>query len=92
MLRLCRDLIALRRGEPELRTDAYETIPSPPQTWAWRRGERTTVALNLSGKRSRVGGVEGVVRLSTHRDRDGQRLEETVDLEPWWEGVVAVGS
>jgi hypothetical protein len=81
-------VIALRRSDAELRTGAYETIPSPPQTWAWRRGERTTVALNLSGKRSRVGGVEGVVRLSTHRDRDGRQLRETAELEPW-EGVVA---
>jgi len=88
VLRLCRDLIALRRSLSELRTGAYKTIPSPPQTWVWRRGERTTVALNLSGKRSRVVGIEGVVRLSTHRDRDGQRLRETVELEPW-EGVVA---
>ncbi len=90
VLTLCRDLIALRKRVSELRTGAYETIPSSPHTWIWRRGERTTVALNLSGKRSRVRGVEGVVKVSTHRDRDGQQLRETVELEPW-EGVVAVG-
>ena len=91
VLRLCRDLIALRRRVSELSMGAYETVPSPPQTWVWRRGERATVALNFSDKRSRVEGVEGVVQLSTRRDRDGQRLGGAVELEPW-EGVVAVGA
>jgi len=90
VLRLCRDLIALRRSVFELRTGAYETVPSPPHTWVWRRGARITVALNLSGTGSRVAGVAGVVRLSTRRDRDGQRLRETVELEPW-EGVIVEG-
>ncbi len=90
VLTLCRDLITLRKRVSELWTGAYEPIPSPPQTWVWRRGERITVALNLSGKRSRVEGVEGVVRVSTDRDRDGQQLREPAELEPW-EGVVAEG-
>ena len=54
-LHLARDLIALRRSREDLVSGAYATIPSPPATWAWRRGEHTAVALNLGddGRRAR---------------------------------------
>jgi alpha-glucosidase len=47
-LRLVRDLIALRRRRDDLRTGAYASLPAPGGVWAWRRGEATAVALNLS--------------------------------------------
>jgi glycosidase len=79
VLHLCRRLIALRRefaGEP------YETVPSPPGTWAWRRGA-VAVAVNLSRRRRNVHSLEGVVRLSTDGSRDGERVSGRVPLEPW---------
>ena len=48
MLHLCRDLIALRRETPDLRSGAYASMPSPAGVWAWRRGDGTVVAVNLS--------------------------------------------
>jgi alpha-glucosidase len=47
-LSYCRGLIAQRRANPDLRAGDYETLPAPDGVWAFRRGEHTAVALNLS--------------------------------------------
>ena len=85
-LYLARDLIALRRSREDLVSGGYATIPSPPATWAWRRGERTGVALNLGDGPADVG-VAGTVLVGTRRERDGERADGTLTLEPG-EGVV----
>ena len=85
-LSLARDLIALRRSREDLVSGGYATIPSPPATWAWRRGERTGVALNLGDGPADVE-VAGTVLLGTRRERDGERVDGTLTLEPG-EGVV----
>lgn len=79
-LHFCRDLIALRlRG-------AYETLPTPPGVWAWRRGDSAVVAVNLSERAAHVR-VEGVVAVGTDRARDGERVAGRLRLGPW-EGLV----
>jgi alpha-glucosidase len=87
MLWLCRDLIALRRRTPDLRAGAYRTVAAGPGTWAWRRGDRTMVGLNLSDRPVQVGGVEGTVLVGTDRARDGVSVRGRLSLAPW-EGVV----
>jgi alpha-glucosidase len=47
-LSFCRGLIAQRRANPDLQGGAYETLPAPDGVWAFRRGESTTVAVNLT--------------------------------------------
>jgi alpha-glucosidase len=47
-LNFTRSLIEQRRANPELVDGDYETLPSPEGVWAFRRGEHTTVAVNLS--------------------------------------------
>jgi len=47
-LSFCRDLIARRHSSRDLLRGAYETLPAPEGVWAFRRGERTVVAVNLS--------------------------------------------
>jgi alpha-glucosidase len=47
-LNYCRGLIMQRRANPDLLEGDYETLPSPEGAWAFRRGERTGVAVNLS--------------------------------------------
>jgi alpha-glucosidase len=82
-LELSRALISLRReftGEP------YETLRSPPGTWAWRRGS-FVVAVNLSERAAFVPTLDGSVRLSTDRSRDGEPVSGPLRLEPW-SGVV----
>ena len=48
MLTLARDLIALRRRTPDLKSGSYETLAAPEGVWAWRRGDGVAVALNMS--------------------------------------------
>jgi len=47
-LSFCRELIARRGSSPDLVSGSYETLPAPKDVWAFRRGERTVVAINLS--------------------------------------------
>jgi alpha-glucosidase len=68
MLTLHRRLLALRRGE--LVAGAYRTLHAADGVLAYRRGERTAVALNLTGE-PRPLPVRGSVVLSTHLDEAG---------------------
>jgi alpha-glucosidase len=83
-LHLVRDLIALRRKRADLREGDYATLPAPDGAWAWRRGERTAVALNLSDAPAGVD-LAGTVVIGTDRSRDGARFDGAVAP---WEGVV----
>jgi alpha-glucosidase len=56
-LSLTRRLIALRRDSADLRSGGYESLPAPEGAWAWRRGDATTVALNLSDEAQEVAGT-----------------------------------
>jgi alpha-glucosidase len=87
VLHLVRDLIALRRHHGELSTGAYAPLPAPAGAWAWRRGERFAVALNLSDSEIAVEGVEGRVAVATERARDGEAIDGRVRLGPY-EAVV----
>jgi alpha-glucosidase len=83
VLHLVRDLIALRRAEPDLRAGAYASVPAPDGAWAWRRGDGHAVALNLSDAPAHLAGLTGAVAISTSRDRDGDRVDGELALEPW---------
>jgi alpha-glucosidase len=67
-LNYTRSLIAQRRANADLVGGAYETLPSPAGVWAFRRGDRTTVAVNLSDDEaeledgSRLAPWEGMVQ------------------------------
>jgi alpha-glucosidase len=86
-LRLCRDLIALRRETPDLRSGAYASLVSPPGAWGWRRGSSTIVAVNLSGVSVTVPVEAGVIAIGTDRSRDGETVGDDLSLGPW-EGAV----
>ncbi|HKH18008.1 MAG TPA: alpha-amylase family glycosyl hydrolase [Solirubrobacteraceae bacterium] len=86
-LHLVRDLIALRKRHPDLTSGSYQSLPAPAGTWAWRRGERFTVALNLSDADVAVDGVGGRVAAATDRARDGEEIDGAVRLRPY-EGVL----
>lgn len=53
-LTFCRDLLAQRRSNPDLVGGAYESLPAPEGVWAYRRGERTIVAINLAEETVKV--------------------------------------
>jgi alpha-glucosidase len=91
LLRLCRDLIALRRADDDLRTGAYAARPVERGVWAYRRGERWTVALNMSDSPCEVAGMEGTVAVGTDRGRDGEAVASALALGPW-EGALVRGA
>jgi alpha-glucosidase len=86
-LHLVRDLIALRRERADLRGGGYETLPAPAGAWAWRRGNRTAAALNLSDREVAIEGLGGTVLIATDRARDGEDVAGPLVLGPW-EGAV----
>ena len=61
-LHFTRDLIALRRRLESLRAGAYAELSAPAGSWAWRRGDDATIALNLGAEPVAIDGVEGVDR------------------------------
>jgi len=88
MLVLTRDLIALRRSEPDLTSGGYRPLPAPDGLWAFSRGERFVVVLNLSDAGGAVDvGRSGRIRLATRRERDGEAVAASVEVGPW-EAVV----
>ena len=91
MLNLCRDLIALRHSESDLQVGRYASLDSPSGVWAWRRGERFRVVLNLSDREAGLVGPEGTVAIGTRGDRDGEAVGRQLRLRPW-EGLVVRSS
>jgi alpha-glucosidase len=90
-LHLVRDLIALRRERADLRGGSYETLPAPDGAWAWRRGDGTAAAVNLSDRGATVEGLEGTVLVATDRARDGEPVTGALRLGPWDGAVVGLG-
>jgi alpha-glucosidase len=92
VLHLVRDLIALRRREPDLTSGGYDVLSAPDGAWAWRRGDGFAVCLNLSGDPVAVEGVEGRVAIGTARARDGESVAGSVRLGAYEGVVVALGA
>jgi alpha-glucosidase len=89
-LNLVRDLIALRRANADLRSGAYRRLEARG-AWAFLRGERLAVALNLSDEAVSLPGLRGRVLIGTDRSRDGSLVSQVLELRPW-EGLVLVRS
>jgi alpha-glucosidase len=85
ILHLTRDLIALRRAESDLASGDYSGVRSAGGVWAWRRGMRHAVALNMTDADARLD-IGGTIRISTGREREGSKVA-SLDLRPW-EGFV----
>ena len=86
-LRFVRDLIAIRRERPDLRSGAYQPLPAPAGAWSWRRGRDTTIALNMSEAPITVPAILGAIVIGTIRSRGGERVDGGLALSPW-EGAV----
>jgi alpha-glucosidase len=89
VLRLTRDLISLRRARTDLRVGRYAAIETPAGIWAWKRGDRTFVALNHTRSPVDMSAGGGEVLLSTRRARKGERIADRIRVEPWEALVVS---
>jgi alpha-glucosidase len=87
VLNFTRDLIAFRRAEPDLSRAPYEAVADSGAPWAWRRGDRYLVALNMSDEACGLRGVDATVALSSDPARQKGRVAGSIELAPW-EGVV----
>ena len=83
ILRLTRDLLALRRATTDLGSGSYETRPAPDGVWAWRRGERHVVAVNLTDEAASLADIDGCVVFATDRAREGERVKGSANLQAW---------
>jgi alpha-glucosidase len=95
MLTLHRRLIELRRATPALHSGAYASLPAPEGVVAYVRkeaGALIVVALNFTAAPVTFDlpslDLHGTIALSTHLDREGERVSRSVLLRPD-EGVVA---
>ena len=89
MLRLYRELLLLRRAEPALAIGDYQPLGVTTDVLAYERsagGRRLAIALNFSGHehvfRPPREPLDGYVLLSTHLDRDGERVHGALVLRP----------
>jgi alpha-glucosidase len=90
ILHLCRDLIALRRIRPDLRSGSSSAVRSSDETWVWRRGHDTVVAVNDSEVPVDVPLEPGRILIGTDRERDGAEIDGSIRLDPWEAVVVAL--
>jgi alpha-glucosidase len=87
LLTLTRRLIRVRRDHPVLHLGDFEPFgPTPDGTYAFRRVSaegRLTVVLNLTDAPVSVPAAgPGRVLIGTHRDRDADQVERSVELRP----------
>ena len=87
VLELTRRLIALRKSEPDLAEGSIFFLDGPAEVLIFRRGERTTVVINLNDDAASIEGLTGTIRAATAHVRDGERVEGRLALGPW-EGAV----
>jgi alpha-glucosidase len=91
VLTFTRDLIMLRRSNPDLHRGPYRSLASPPGTWVWRRGNGFAIALNLGEEDRFIDELTGSVALGTERSRDGESVTGRLLLAPGEGALVRLG-
>jgi alpha-glucosidase len=87
VLSLCHDVIAFRRRHPAFATGDTTTLATPEQAWAWTRGPRHAVVLNMSESGLTLPGLSGRIEISTDRARDREGVDGDLRLAAS-EGVI----
>jgi alpha-glucosidase len=87
ILNLYRGLLALRREHPALVAGSYQPVAAQGDLLLYRRehaDDRLLVALNMGGDPTNVRPekppLRGRILLSSHADRNGERLDGELDL------------
>ena len=88
-LELCRRAIAARHASEDLAVGSYRSLPSPDGTWAYARGDGTTVLLNMASETVSFADVAGTVRVSTEHGLEGQHVPGALALPPWGGAVLS---
>ncbi len=90
VLAFVRRAVARRSSSEDLAVGAYRSLPSPRDTWAFRRGTSTAVAINMSETTQAIGGLAGSVVLATDRALEGDTVGEALTLARWSGAVCAL--
>ena len=90
VLESCRRFIAARTASDDLAVGDYVSLPAPADTWAYRRGDATTVLLNMSDGPATFSSVRGSVLVATDHALEGQQVDDALEL-PAWSGAVVAG-
>jgi alpha-glucosidase len=83
MLALHRRLLALRRNEPVLAVGSYKPLEATGDLLAYARekdGRCFLVVLNLGHGSQTFAPIHGQLALSTHLDRDGEKVDGALEL------------
>jgi alpha-glucosidase len=88
VLHLARDLIRLR-SSTELGITPYRPVSVERGLWIWERGSRLTAAANLSDEEADLPITDHDVLIGTNRDRDGERIDSAIRLNPWEAALLA---
>jgi alpha-glucosidase len=81
MLALYKRLIALRQKESSFQTGSFQLVHASGDVLAYGRGKKFVVALNLGGTPQRASlGLNGTVVLSTHLEREKERIGRMLEL------------
>jgi alpha-glucosidase len=85
VLSLTRAVIALRRQTADLQSGSYTSLASPRGAWAWRRGARTVVVVNLAESEAdlTIADLSGRVVVGSDRTRDGEAISGALHLHAW---------
>src|SRR5262252_3845910 len=86
-LRLCRELLALRRSEFGGTIADYTQLPGPPGVWVYRVGD-VVVAANFTAEPACLGELAGPLLLSTSRAAAGPEPAGQASRLGPWEGVI----
>ena len=81
-LQFARDLITLRRRIGDLHRGAYVELDAPEGAWAWRRGGRVVIALNLGDREVELLDIHGAIALATSRSHEGDLVSGRLVLPP----------
>jgi hypothetical protein len=63
------------------------TVPNE-HCWLWLRGDRTLVACNMSDEPARIETGRGQIVFATDRSRDGESVNNALELAPWTAVIV----
>jgi alpha-glucosidase len=93
-LAFTRRAIACRRANVDVALGDYRSLPAPEGAWAFRRGQSTTVLLNLSDTAQEFSDLDandviGPVVLSTDRTLEGTVSSGAPTLGPWSGAVIS---
>jgi alpha-glucosidase len=83
-----RRVITRRRANQDLALGTYRSLDAPEGVWAFGRGEKTSVVVNLSDQTTIVNGITGSMSVATDRSLEGRLIEGSWAVPPWTGAVI----